>query len=68
MDNDSLEERRLKERLDQLVSEYNNIVNELDELLWKITRKRKELTTVCKKLDYDIEEIDLDEKHNDKKE
>lgn len=67
-DNESLEERRLRERLDQLVSEYTNKVDELDNLIWKITRKRKEITTVCNKLGYDINEIDLEERHNDNKE
>lgn len=46
----------LENRLNNLINEYQTEVKNLNDLQWKILRKRNEIETICKKLGLEIQE------------
>lgn len=62
MDN-NVNRQRLKTRLDKVVDDYQNLVEDLENLQWKIVRKQKEIQKICDKLGLKVK-TELDNNEN----
>lgn len=51
---DTIEEQRLRNRLDDVIADYQDLVKNFENIQWKIVRKQKEIKTICDKLGLEI--------------